>query len=280
MNNPYNQHNSEPLHVDPEIREVNHNQANNITDNQRYGENPYLQDNNGINKDFNNDFEDTTFSHGVNQQMRLGFIRKVYGVLSVQILLTALVSSIGFISGVQDYYKTNMWPFWTSFAVMLIVLIPLACFKKVARKVPINYILLFTFTTGEAIMLSYAFASINDWKIVLTAAIMTVAIVVALTAYACTTKTDFTFLGGMLFVSCTLLFLLGLFSIFFGGFLHTLYCCMGVVVFSIYLIFDTQLVMGQCGLEYSVDDYILASLNIYLDIIQLFVYILSLLSKK
>jgi FtsH-binding integral membrane protein len=279
MNNPYYQQNTES-NRDPEMIEQRNNQANLFSKNMINSNNPYEPGNDAINKDFQDDFLDNTFTNGVNQQMRLGFIRKVYGVLTAQILITALVSSIGFIQGVQDYYKITMWPFWTSFALMLIVLIPLACFKKIARQVPLNYILLFTFTVCEAIMLSYAFAAINDWKIVLTAAVMTVAIVAALTAYACTTKTDFTFLGGILFVSSTLLFLLGLFSIFFGGFLHTLYCCLGVIVFSIYLIFDTQLVMGQCGIEYSVDDYILASLNIYLDIIQLFIYILSLLSKK
>lgn len=280
MNNPYYQQNTQS-NRDPEIPEASNNQGNNYNENMINNNNPYLQENNSVNKDFHNDFLNDSFNkEALNKQMRLGFIRKVYGVLSVQILITALVSSIGFITEVQDYYRTTTWPFWTCFALMLIVLIPLACFKKVARKVPLNYILLFTFTVCEAIMLSFAFAAIDDWKIVLTAAVMTVAIVIALTAYACTTKTDFTFLGGILFVSCTLMFLLGLFSIIFGGFLHTLYCCLGVIVFSIYLIFDTQLVMGQCGLEYSVDDYILASLNIYLDIIQLFIYILSLLSKK
>jgi len=249
--------------------------------------NPYNNNYNNNNNDnllagnAQKDFESVSdMNKEVTAMMRLGFIRKVYGVLFCQLFFTALISSIGFMQPVQSYYSKTMWPFWTAFALALVILIPLACFKKVARTVPMNYILLFSFTACESIMLSYMFAAVNNWKIVVTAAAITVAVVGALTLYACTTKTDFTFLGGILFVSATLLMFLGFFSIMFGYFLNTLYCILGVFVFSIYLIFDTQLVMGNCGLEYSVDDYVIAALNIYLDIIQIFLYILSLLANR
>ena len=49
---------------------------------------------------------------------------------------------------------------------------------------------------------------------------------------------------------------------------------------SIYLIFDTQLVVGKLGIAYSIDDYIFASLNLYLDILNIFLYVLTLLSNK
>ena len=49
--------------------------------------------------------------------------------------------------------------------------------------------------------------------------------------------------------------------------------------FSIYLIFDTQLILGRFGMQYEIDDYILAALNIYIDIIQLFLFILNLLRR-
>lgn len=250
--------------------------------NRNYNENLYTQNNynDGGNVGEVHKYDPESQETDFTQEMRLGFIRKVYGILTVQLTFTALLSSIGFIDSVRFYYARNMWLFWVSFGLSIGIIIPLACFKNIARKVPINYILLLSFTACESIMLSYAFASINDWKIVLTAACITIAVTVSLTIYACTTKTDFTFLVGMLFVCVPLLILLGIFSFAFGYFLNTLYCCLGVLVYSIYLIIDTQLIMGNCGIAYQVDDYIMAALNIYLDIIQLFIYILSLLSRR
>ena len=51
------------------------------------------------------------------------------------------------------------------------------------------------------------------------------------------------------------------------------------VLFGIYLIYDIQLVIGKFGREYEIDDYIFAALAIYIDIINIFSFILSLLGK-
>lgn len=244
-------------------------------------QNPYYNEN--LNKvDPESQSRNNQLNSNINDSMRIGFIRKVYGILTAQLTLTALVASIGFMDSVKEYYATTMAPFWICFALTIIIIIPLACFKDIARKVPINYILLFGFTFCESIMISYAIASVPDWKVVMMAALLTIAVTLALTVYACTTETDFTFLGGFLFVVITVLFFFGFFSILFGSnyIVRTIYCCLGVLAYSIYLIIDTQLVMGKFGSMYSVEDYIFAALNIYLDIIQLFLYILSLLSNN
>lgn len=285
-NNPYNQFNDE--------REPDHHNHNNnpyYNNNLNQQNDPESQNSNS-NQNMNNipnysgdpkygdDFTSSYPRQEITSMMRVGFIKKVYGVLTAQLVVTALIASVGFNSDVKAYYAYNMWLFWVSFGISIGVLIPLACFPKIARKVPINYILLFIFTACEAIMISYLIAAVDDWRICLAATVLTIAVTIALTAYACTTKTDFTFLGGILFVSITIMFFSGLFGIWFGTWLRILYCCLGVLVYSIYLIFDTQLVMGKFGLQFDIDDYIIAALNIYLDIIQIFIYILSILNDS
>jgi FtsH-binding integral membrane protein len=49
----------------------------------------------------------------------------------------------------------------------------------------------------------------------------------------------------------------------------------GALVFSLYIVYDTQLMMGG-NRKYALDpeEYIFAALNIYLDVINLFMYIL------
>jgi FtsH-binding integral membrane protein len=51
----------------------------------------------------------------------------------------------------------------------------------------------------------------------------------------------------------------------------------GIFIYSLYIIYDTQLIIGQVGCEYNIDDYCLAALNLYIDIIYLFIKILQLI---
>jgi hypothetical protein len=58
------------------------------------------------------------------------------------------------------------------------------------------------------------------------------------------------------------------------------YASIGAFIFSCYIIFDTQLMMGG-GHRYALDpeEYIFASLNLYLDIINLFLFILQIIGN-
>jgi FtsH-binding integral membrane protein len=115
---------------------------------------------------------------------------------------------------------------------------------------------------------------------VITAGAMTAAVTIALTVYACTTKTDFTYCGGMLFIVGALMFCYGIFAFAFGIYLNAFYCVLGVFFYGIYLIYDTQLIMGKFGVAYTIDDYIIAAMMIYLDIIQIFLYLLRLFGGR
>lgn len=102
--------------------------------------------------------------------------------------------------------------------------------------------------------------------------------VVSLTLYAIFTKNDFTTAYGILvaFIASTIMFFL-FFFIQWTSTSQTLYCSLGIFVFGIYLVIDTQLIVGGRKMALSIDDYVIAALLLYIDIIQLFLYILSLL---
>lgn len=53
-------------------------------------------------------------------------------------------------------------------------------------------------------------------------------------------------------------------------------CLAGAVVFSGFIIFDTHIMMTKLSPE----EYIMAAINLYLDAINLFMYILRILSSK
>lgn len=66
---------------------------------------------------------------------------------------------------------------------------------------------------------------------------------------------------------------------FYARWLEILISVFGVILMSVYLIIDTQMIVGSHSLKYSIDDYILASVNLYLDIINIFIYLLAIMGK-
>lgn len=68
-------------------------------------------------------------------------------------------------------------------------------------------------------------------------------------------------------------------ALFFrNDFLHFIFACFGAGLFSLYIVYDTQLMMGGDH-KYSIspEEYVFAALNLYMDIIQLFLYLLRIL---
>lgn len=74
------------------------------------------------------------------------------------------------------------------------------------------------------------------------------------------------------------LLLFGIISIFWRDpIVQLIYSCLAAFVFAIYLVYDTQLVLGNKQYSYSLDDSYIAAIQLYLDIIELFLNILRIL---
>jgi FtsH-binding integral membrane protein len=233
----------------------------------------------------NNDFEmgfmdDTEKIQSIQTSMRLGFIKKVYGILSVQLLITTLFSLISMTStSFLKFQLNNLWLFYFCLVMTIVLPCVIVCFQGAMRQSPYNYGILFSFTLAESYIVS-VICGLSNPKLVFMAAFMTMSMTIALTVYAMTTKTDFTLQGGMIFVVGCAFAMFSLFALFTtNNFVHILICVGGIIMFGIYLIYDTQLILGKHTLSFEVDDYILASFMLYVDIIQLFLYILELLQR-
>jgi FtsH-binding integral membrane protein len=239
-------------------------------------------DNSQLNKN-NNDIEMNQEEHMglLNLQIRLGFIRKVYGILTMQMILTTFMCVLSMsIPAYAQFQLANPALFWISLVGTIILMIALTCFRQLSRKVPTNYILLGLFTMCEGYLVSFI-CSTTKPELVLMAALMTCAITIALTIYACTTKSDFTVLNSLLFTCSCIMLLFGIFLLFtHNKILYIIYSCFGVLLYSIYLVYDTQLIVGDKSRSLDIDDYIYASLILYIDIVHLFLHILRLLKAS
>ena len=255
----------------PENNQINNDQIE--TDNNNVNNN--INNNNLNNNQININNSNIKFEQIPEEEkiIRIGFIRKVYGILSLQLLITFGLVCFTFIHKFRNFLHDHLYLFYIATIFEFIILIMLVCCKKLSRKIPINYILLFIWTFLESFIIA-TLTSFYNYKIVLSAVGITVGMSVGLTAYACYTKKDFTYYGGILFFLSFILMFFGFFGLIFGQWMNILYCTFGIVVFGLYLIYDTQLILRKFGLKYSIDDYIIAALNLYVDIIEIFIYIL------
>ena len=170
-------------------------------------------------------------------QIRLGFIRKVYGILSVQLLFTGAMVAASICS--PELAKIVSTPaLVTCMSIMSIATIcPLAC-CGFDRQVPINYILMGLFTLSEAWLVS-SIAICYDKKLVLEAAFLTAGVTCALTLYAATTKTDFTICGPILFVMLIVTSIASIFAFTMGPDMNLVFAWFGAIMFGFYIIYDT-----------------------------------------
>jgi FtsH-binding integral membrane protein len=207
--------------------------------------------------------------------LRWGFIRKVYGILSVQFVLTTVVAGFVVLSTpVSQFFQANPISIIILAFLPLILLCPLYAYQQ---SHPLNLILLGLFTVSISLTVGIS-CSLAPAGIVLEALLLTAIVVVSLTAYtywAAKNGYDFSFLGPILFTSLIVIVLFGLVQAFFplGPISQTIYGGLTALLFSAYIVYDTDNLIKR----YTYDEFIWASVALYLDVLNLFLSILQVL---
>ncbi|XP_059434484.1 BI1-like protein [Corylus avellana] len=215
-------------------------------------------------------------SYGENQ-LRWGFIRKVYGILAAQLVLTTLVTFVTVLySPINDLLRGNSGLLLFLMFLPLILLWPMYVYQQ---KHPLNFIFLGLFTLSLSLTVGVSCAN-TDGKLVLEALILTSAVVSSLTGYtfwASKKGKDFSYLGPILFTSLFVLILTGFLQMFFplGSTSVAIYGAMGAIIFSGYIVYDTDNLIKR----FTYDEYIWASITLYLDVLNLFLSILRMLRQ-
>ncbi|CAH8433176.1 unnamed protein product [Schistosoma turkestanicum] len=206
--------------------------------------------------------------------VRLRFLRKVYGILFTQLLLTSLCAGTMLMLKpiLIDNLQQNIWFPILLFISTIGILLGLM-WKR--QETPVNFILLYLFTLCESILVGYAVITYSA-TVVLEAFILTTIVVLSLMMYTLNSKKDFSKLGVGLSVAFLILLLAGPINLFLGSSLLELCIAIGGAgLFSLFIVYDTWRIMHHCSPE----EYIMACIDLYLDILNLFMYILRILKE-
>ncbi|XP_057474990.1 protein LIFEGUARD 2-like [Actinidia eriantha] len=209
-------------------------------------------------------------------ELRWAFIRKIYSILSIQLLLTVGVAAfVATFRPISAFFTTTGAGLAVYIVLVLMPFIVLWPMYYYHQRHPVNYILLgvFTVSIAFAVGLSCAFTS---QKVILEAVILTAGVVVSLTLYtfwAARRGHDFNFLGPFLVGSLFVLILASLIQCFFplSRSFSVIYGVLASIIFCGYIIYDTDNLIKR----HTYDEYIWASVSLYLDIINLFLALLT-----
>jgi len=246
--------------------------------NATYDESAYLPENEGGMGISSQGFESA--------DVRRVFIRKVYSVLTVQLFFTAgVIALFNNNDAIQDALgrgsSTGLAVMWTCNILFMVTYFCLVCpCCNFQRKYPLNIIFLALLTIAMSLMTA-VITCYYSTSAVLQAFGTTAGIVLTVTGLTFWSKFDITKFWMIFFIIPPLMLFSWLFAFISGSSVAiTVYCAIGVVAFTIYLAFDTKMIMGGGRLELSPDDWIVAVVQLYVDIIQIFLYLLQLFGRS
>ncbi len=205
---------------------------------------------------------------------RATLVRRTYGLVFLGVILTLVGAAFTFTQ--QSLLgAVAAHPFIT----MIAWIAPLFLAQTQARRFPQNLILtlLFTFITGVMLAPMFLYYLRVQPGVLGQAGMLTFAAFGSLTLYAVFSRRDFSAWGGFFMVGLIVLFLTMILGFFFPSIGGSLWIAgAGVFVFSGLLVFDTWRIVrsGQFGDQ----DYVIAAVTIFLDLLNLFLFILSLVS--
>ncbi|XP_019751206.1 protein lifeguard 2-like [Hippocampus comes] len=219
------------------------------------------------------------------RNIRRVFIRKVYTILFIQVLVTlAIVSLFTFCDPVKNYIQTNPGWYWASYGVFFVTYLTLSCCRALRRRFPWNLILLAIFTLSLSYMTGMLSSFYNTKSVIMCLGITT-AVCLLVIFLSFQTKIDVTSYQGVLLIFCMVMFISGLvlavvLPFQYVPWLDTTYAVLGAILFTMFLAFDTQLLMGNRQYSMSPEEYIFATLSIYLDVIYIFSFFLQIFGTR
>lgn len=202
---------------------------------------------------------------------RAQLVRRTYSLVFISVLVTVVGAT---------YALSNAWlmqevvdhPFLT----MIAAFVPLIAAQGARTRFPFNVamVLLFAFAMGVMIGPSLIARGGFDSALVTQAATITVGAFGILTLYAFVSRRDFSAWGSFFVVGLWVLIATSLLNMFFGNASSSLWLAGGtVLIFSGLLVFDTWRLRNVYGPE----DYVVAAVAIYLDLLNMFLAILRIL---
>jgi FtsH-binding integral membrane protein len=205
---------------------------------------------------------------------RATLVRRTYSLVLVSVLVTMVGASFG-LSQPRLLLAVAQHPFIAFFASLAPLL--MATRKKTEFPMNIGLVLLFNFVMGVIISPALYFYGRTQPGLIGQAAVLTIGAFGILTLYAFVSRRDFSAWGSFLMVGLWVLIGTMFLNMFFRSTGVDLWLAsVTVLLFSGLLVFDTWRLRNV----YGPDDYVGAAVQIYLDLLNIFMAVLRVLGNR
>ncbi|KFD55838.1 hypothetical protein M513_03277, partial [Trichuris suis] len=221
--------------------------------------------------DFDDNHEKSV--HKADESIRRGFLRKVLGLLAVQLTFTATVDACFFyFPGLSALVRNWEWMFNVGVVVSIILLIAMHAYR---RRYPHNFVLMFFWTLSQAYTTG-CIVSMYEAPVVMETFFLTACAVVGLFVFTLQSRYAVSIRGSCLFVLLCILLVGNIVQLFLQlASLELILGLAGAALFSLFIVYDLNLLMHKLSAE----EYIVATINLYLDILNLFVSLLRIMQQ-
>ena len=199
-------------------------------------------------------------------------------------LFTTLGFCIGFknIPSIDTFVKSELGEalYILSVSTTFLTMFVCLCCEDLLRKTPSKYIIYSLFVLAVSYSLGISSLYIKG-DVLYISIIITTGTTTSLILYSFIATTDFTEYYTYLVAIFFSLILIGIVNIFFNNtIIQIIISGGGALVFACFIVFDMQMILGQKHIKYkySIDDFILAAMSLYLDVINMFLYIIQFLT--
>lgn len=202
---------------------------------------------------------------------RATLVRRTYSLVFASVIVTMIGTSVAMTQEAL-LLSAARHPFIT----MILAMVPLWMAMKSRDSAPraLGFVFLFNLVMGVSIAPIIYVYSRNEPGIVGQAGILTLSTFGILTLYAWVSRRDFSAWGSFLTVGLWVLIGTSLLNMFFKNQTAGLWmAAVGVLLFSGLLVYDTWRLRNV----YGPDDYVPAAVQIYLDLLNMFLFVLQLL---
>ncbi|MBA3645679.1 MAG: Bax inhibitor-1 family protein [Gemmatimonadaceae bacterium] len=205
---------------------------------------------------------------------RATLVRRTYTLVFVSVLVTVFGASFGL-----SQPALMQWVTRHPFLSMIGLFAPLLMATRTRQQFPANigFVLLFTFVEGIFLSPLLYFYGRTQPGLITEAAGLTISAFAVLTLYAFVSRRDFRPWGAFLMTGLWVLIATTVVSYFFHNQTADLWLAsVAVMIFSGLLVYDTWRLRNV----YGPDDYVGAAVNIYLDLLNMFLAIIRILGGR
>lgn len=218
--------------------------------------------------------------------IRKHFVAKVYTILSLQLLATfvCVIVCVNY-KPAKLFFIRNYLPLYiVTSLIYVIVFLAFACFQSIRRIVPINFILLGVMTIAMSLLATTISSIYSSYTVMLSLAV-TCAICFTITFIACLPCFDITGYTIYLIIFGVIVMIYGIIATIVLlltnlKILYIIYAALATVLFSMYLLFDTQQLLAGKRIQLSPEEYIFGAMSLYVDILLIFLNVLTLCGNR